>query len=435
MPRVLPCIAAALWLTMLGPLPVAAASFPLHVSTDGRHLVDAHGDPFLLVGDAAWSLIGDLSREDVDRYLDDRQRRGFNTILVSLIENVFSRDHPRNFYGASPFPPGGNFASINDAYFDYAEWVLRRAREKGFVVLLTPAYLGGRQGAEGWYREMAAAGPDALEAYGEYVGRRFGGLGNIVWIEGGDYDPPDKALVQALVKGIGRSAPHNLQSFHGNPGSAGRLFWGDPQWLDIDALYSYDDIQAAGRDRYDRQPPKPFFLIETRYEGEGASEFDIRRGAYEALLSGAFGYVFGNNPIWHFSGPGLYPSALSWQETLGSRGAESMTHLHALFDRIQWWRLRPDDDAHLVAVPRGGVVAAHSADGGLVLAYLWDAQSVTVTLQKAQSSLISAQWFDPSSGTFYKADARLYGDGAASFDTPSQKNAAGFTDWVLVVSR
>jgi hypothetical protein len=58
----------------------ASAAFPLTTKPGKRYLEDADGKPFLVHGDTAWSLIADLRREDVERYLDDRRARGFNTI-------------------------------------------------------------------------------------------------------------------------------------------------------------------------------------------------------------------------------------------------------------------------------------------------------------------------------------------------------------------
>jgi hypothetical protein len=78
--------------------------------------------------------------------------------------------------------------------------------------------------------------------------------------------------------------------------------------------------------QYARPERMPFFLIESAYEHEHeASEQRLRTQAYQAVLSGAAGQVFGNNPIWHFDGPGIYPAPVTWQEALDSRGAHSMT--------------------------------------------------------------------------------------------------------------
>src|SRR5262249_4304143 len=68
------------------PAPVTAA-FPIRIAGDKNHLVDANGAPFLVRGDSAWSLIVELSDADTTKYLDDRRARGFNAVLVNLIEH------------------------------------------------------------------------------------------------------------------------------------------------------------------------------------------------------------------------------------------------------------------------------------------------------------------------------------------------------------
>src|SRR5690606_29121155 len=63
--------------------------FPVRVSPNGRHLVDAGGKPFLLHGDTAWSLIVQLTKEETEEYLENRRQKGFNAILVNLIEYFY----------------------------------------------------------------------------------------------------------------------------------------------------------------------------------------------------------------------------------------------------------------------------------------------------------------------------------------------------------
>src|SRR5690606_20547631 len=86
----------------------------------------------------------------------------------------------------------------------------------------------------------------------------------------------------------------------------------------------------------------PSFLIESTYENEhGATGRQLRMQAYQALLTGAAGHVFGNNPIWHFDGPGIYAAPVDWKEALGSEGARGMTHLMKLMGALPWWELVP----------------------------------------------------------------------------------------------
>ena len=77
--------------------------FPLRVSANGRHLEDRLGQPFLIAGDTAWSLIAQLGAEDAARYLDDRTRRGFTAVIVNLIEHKFASHAPANRSGVPPF--------------------------------------------------------------------------------------------------------------------------------------------------------------------------------------------------------------------------------------------------------------------------------------------------------------------------------------------
>jgi Protein of unknown function (DUF4038) len=83
-----------------GPL----VKFPLAVSGNHRHLEDSAGAPFLVVGDTAWSLVAQLSEADIDRYLDDRAARGFNAIIVNLLEHKFASRAPANHQGVSRRP-------------------------------------------------------------------------------------------------------------------------------------------------------------------------------------------------------------------------------------------------------------------------------------------------------------------------------------------
>ena len=427
-------LAIVLGLTIALPALAAQPVFPLHVADNRRHLDDASGAPFLITGDAAWSLIADLPREDVDAYLADRKARGFNTLLVNLIESRFSRNAPRNFYGEAPFQDGKAFVVPNEAYFEHADWVLKRAREEGFLVLLTPAYLGVGGGQEGWYQAMRAAGPQALRAYGEYLGRRYRDNPNILWVEGGDYDPPDKALVEAVAQGIAAADPGALQSLHPSSGTVVRSLWGNAAWLALDSLYTYGDVAEQAAELYAMQPPRPFFLIESRYEGEGANAADVRRIAYGALLSGAAGQVFGNNPIWHFAGPGVHPSSMPWKAALSSPGAESIRHLKNLFDHLPWWKLQPGlgDMAGPATGAGGKIVGARADDGSLVIAYLSSAGGIS--LKASAIEAMQARWYDPSSGRTLPAVAEPVSAGMVHFPVPSPANDSGLSDWVIFLT-
>jgi hypothetical protein len=161
--------------------------FPLKVSANRRYLVDRNGRPFLVHGDTAWSLISGLSKAEAERYLEDRRRKGFNAVIVNLIEQKFKG--PVNREGEPPFTTPGDFARPNRKYFAHADWVLRCAAAKSILVLLAPLYLGYQGGDEGWYQEALANGPEKCREYGRFLGRRYGDFANLLWMMGGDRNP------------------------------------------------------------------------------------------------------------------------------------------------------------------------------------------------------------------------------------------------------
>lgn len=419
------------WLCMFSTCNAQDPVFPLQTSQDGRYLEDSKGLPFLIVGDSAWSLIGDTSIPDAEFYLETRKRQGFNTVLVSLIEHQFSRKAPANFYDEKPFA-GDAFEQPNQAYFDRAEAVIKAAASRNLLVLLCPAYSGARGGPEGWYQEMVAAGPEKLRAYGRYVGQRFAKYPNIIWVQGGDYDPPDRNLVMAVAMGIAETNPSALQTVHGNPDTVTSDFWRDASWLDIDSVYTYGNVAVAVLDRYRSGPRRPFFLIEGAYEGENdVKERQVRLIAYGALLSGASGQLFGNNPVWHFSAAGLYEAKDSWQGSLNSRGAQSITHLASLFRRLAWWKLVPDQGSMLKT--DAGAFAARDKDGAFALIYL-DTPSVTIDLDRLAAGEKTLRWYDPSNGLYLEPVEHLGRRGVRNVTVPASANALGFQDWIAVLS-
>jgi hypothetical protein len=412
-----------------------SASFPLSVRPGNRHLEDAAGRPFFMQGDTAWSLVVQLTREDAERYLRDRKARGFNTILVNLIEHRFATDAPANAYGERPFLRDGDYRTPNEAYFEHADWVLDKACELGLLVLLTPSYVGNGGGPEGWYREMEDGGAESMRHYGRFLGKRYGDHTNLVWVQGGDYNPPDKDLIRALVEGIQENDPDALHTAHGSPGSSALEHWSGEPWLAINNVYTYGPVHGAALSEYGRKEAMPFFLMESAYENEhDASEHRLRMQAYQAVLSGAMGHIFGNNPIWHFDGPGIYRAPVSWQQALDSRGAQSMTLLLKVMSSTKWWLLEPDV-ANTLLVEGGGrekarAVAARAGDGSFALVYLPTSRSVTLDLARLGGRKIEARWFDPSSGRSRPADGSPFEPSRQTL-RPAPVNDAGFTDWVL----
>jgi hypothetical protein len=96
----LPTLTAGL-VILLGASAARPAVHPLRVSPDRRHLVDARGAPFLYLADTAWQLFHRLTREEAQRYLDDRVGKGF-TVVQAVVLGLDGLDVP-NAYGEHAF--------------------------------------------------------------------------------------------------------------------------------------------------------------------------------------------------------------------------------------------------------------------------------------------------------------------------------------------
>jgi hypothetical protein len=182
----------------------------------------------------------------------------------------------------------------------------------------------------------------------------------------------------------------------------------------------------------------PFFLIESGYENEhGLTPADLRAQAYGAMLSGAAGHVFGNNPIWHFDGPGLYPAPVGWQQALGGTGTLDVVRLQGLLMRLPWWRLEPDLDRRLLTAGGGSgpaqPVAARADDGSVAIIYLPRGRAVRLRLDTLAGPRAAAAWYDPTSGRLAAAAEQPFpAEGSRTF-VNVHLNSAAARDWVLVL--
>jgi hypothetical protein len=407
--------------------------FPLKLGPNqARYLVDQAGQPVFINGDTAWSLIAQLDTADALAYLDDRQARGVNLIIVNLIEHKFADHAPANADNVAPFT-GRPFVTPNPAYFAHADAIIDAAAERHITVLLAPVYLGFACGSEGWCGEVQGATLAEMRQWGTFVGERYRDRDNIVWMIGGDTDPtPVAGKLSEVVAGILEKDDRHLMTAHNGPGSFAVDPWPNASWLAVNNVYDnqtstmYQRAQTA----YALAPSKPFFLLESAYENEhNSTPQTLRAQAYWSVTRGAMGHVFGNCPIWNFGSTAAFCNAGTWQANLASPGATSMTLLARLMSSRPWHLLLPDLSNSVLT---GGIgsgaaraTAARASDGATILAYLPTSRQVTVSLS-VSGSTADAWWFNPATGVVTSLGS--FAAGGSLTVTPP---AAG--DWVLVV--
>ncbi|HEY7209431.1 MAG TPA: glycoside hydrolase family 140 protein [Bryobacteraceae bacterium] len=424
-PQVCALLAVSLWLPAL----LSAGSPPIDgrwsISSNHRLVLDIKGHPFLVQGDAAWSLIANLSEPDVETYLENRRAKGFNTLLVNLLEHKFSKNPPKDLAGEAPFLDMRDWSHPNEKYFAHADWVIRKAADYGMVVLLAPVYLGYIGSDEGFVEEVIKTGPENARAYGRFLGQRYEKYDNIIWVMGGDRNPA-AALeeVNMIAAGIREHDHRHLFTAHCHPDAVPAEQYPE-EWLNIGNTYDYKIVHSRLLADYNRKPVKPNFLIETTYEGEhNASQVQIRRQAYWAVLCGGFGHVMGNLPIWSFN-PG-------WQAAMDLPGSVGMMYWGKLFRSRPWFDLVPDQKHEVVTSGLGEfngldyLAAARTADGSTVIAYMPDSRTIKVDLAKVAGPMAQGWWFNPRNGTA-SSIGTFPTSGLKEFHPP----AGG--DWVLIL--
>lgn len=417
----------------------AAVQFPVKLSPDSTYLTDQNNQPFFMNGDTAWSLVVQLTKAQADTYLSDRGQKGFNAVLVNLIEHAFSTNAPANINGDQPFTTPGNFNTPNEAYFAHADYVINKANQNGIVVLVDATYLGYNCGGEGWCGEIQNSSLTTMRSWGRYLGNRYKNFPNIIWVMGADTDPNTHGVADKLrevVAGIKEFDTVHIFTAHNAPDQAAMDVWPNEPWLALNNVYSYStSIFNPALIQYNRANAKPFFLLESAYENEHSSTpLSLRKQAYWTVLSGGIvGHLFGACPMWHFNAPsasGFCDSSTTWQNQLSSPGSTTLAYVGKLFLSRPFFKLVPDQ-AHTVMTngySSGTTFAqtARAADGSSIISYIPTQRAVTIDMTKVSGTQATAWWFNPSTGaaTLINTYATI---GTQTF-TPSNNN-----DWVLVI--
>ncbi len=355
--------------------------FPLSVQSGVRHLVTASGGAFLLHADISGAMTTNLTREDAVQYLDDRRARNYTTIIDSVIEHTFARNAPANIYGDQPFTTPGDFTTPNEPYWQHVDYVLDRAAERGFLMIMVTAWHGVNGGSEGWYSFPI---------------------------------------------------PNALQSAHCARGTSPLDYWRGESWLNVNNVYTGSSVAVASRAQYAQPEQMPFFLAEAYFEGT-ATVMDFRTYAYHALLSGGCGEASANDAVLNFDWDS---TAGQWKSHLDSPGSRSMTQLYALFSSVRWDLLMPDT-THVfltgsIQTGQAEAVAAVASDRSFGMCYAPTGRTLTVDLTKLAGPNVTARWFNPATGAF----TTISGSPFAANSTRSFATPAGGTnqpDWVLLL--
>lgn len=421
--------------------PVTAQTFPLHVSPDGRHLRTADERPFFYQADTPWWILYRLEMEEVAEYLDARRAQGFNALQIML---TGGKDLV-NIHGEGPFLAGNDLGQPNERYFARADSILDLATERGFLLALVPLWSGCCRAdyagldPDGNPQPLNANGRVKAEAYGRWLGERYGRRANVLWIIGGDNDPYNaRTEIEAYANGLRATTTDQLFTYHPASTHSSTDVWPrSTPWLDVSMVYTYfrgfekawnrvqPDVYEVCRTEW-KKNQLPFFLGESTYEREHeplGSAQQIRKQAWWAALSGATGHAYGS-PNWK-----LDPRD-DWRKLLRMPGAESLGHLPALLTEFGWPDLAFDFNDELLAEGRGDYASNDFAVAALARAYraavvyLPSPRPVRLRAGMLRGTAHQFRWMNPRTGERTAAEALRY-------DRTYAPPGAG--DWLLLV--
>src|SRR6185295_2264100 len=396
-PRLAAGLAAILMLAAGAPLQAALPR--LVVAGNHRFLATAEGKPFFWLGDTAWELFHRLSKEESERYLENRRAKRFTVIQAVALAELDGLNTP-NAEGHRPLVGNDPLRPVPE-YWDHVDWVVKKAEEKGLYIGLLPTW--GDKVTKMWGVGPEIFNVDNARAYGKWIGHRYRNAPNIIWINGGDR-PADKSaeIWRALAAGVreGDGGRH-LMTFHPPGGRTSSAWFHKDDWLDLNMLQTgharNTDSAARIEADYRREPTKPVLDGEPTYEDHPlafkpqngyAEALDVRKYLYWDLFAGACGHTYGCHNIWQMMAPGrkaISWAHASWSDSLDLPGAGQMRHARALLESRPYLSRVPDQSLVL----SGDRVRATRGDG-YALVYVPFGKPVTIALGKVSGDKLQA---------------------------------------------
>ena len=478
----------------------------LIVSKLNPHLLETiEGKPVFLNNYTVWKLLRNGSREDMKELAVWLKENKFNAMALMILDFDII-DPGKNYYGdfafeldkngfpnpLKPIVTDGVNPLIKGEYdfWDNIDYLVNLTDSVGLYVCLHPAW-------GDWFSGKYRGEPDSciifneLNAYqyGHWLGERYRGKQNIIWMLGGDrsavYDLKTRwagneiydyrKLYNLMAKGLADGENGVADNFEGVPDYSNLLISYHPRkwapnssewfhnepWLKVNSIQdnALDQVQSVPND-YNLKPIKPTWLYEGMYEGS-ITTWGIRYQAYQTVFSGAFGHTYGSEGNWRFP--------KNWRELIQLPGSMQMKHLYHVAREIwtdkQYLSRTPDQllivgdqgktigDGTTNHGNGGGsvnkknnarsdrITAIRGSDGSWVMVYSANGRDITLDLSKLTGKL-NAYWFNPQTGMWWVDGVEVtemssfrkkikVGSGEMQFYPPGV--ATEGNDWVLVL--
>ena len=435
----------------------AGASLPkLEVSSNHRYLQTTDGTPFFWLGDTAWELFHRLNQEEADLYLQDRAKKGF-TVIQAVVLAELDGLHTPNPYGHLPLIDDDP-TQPNEAYFEHVDYIVDKPEALGMYIGMLPTW--GDKFNKKWGVGPEIFTPENAAVFGEFLGKRYKDKA-VIWILGGDRNPDTEehlAIIRRMAQGLERGDEgKNLMTFHPQGRQNSAEWFHQDEWLDFNMIQSGHERPAKPNyqltlENLALEPAKPTLDGEPCYEDhpvKGAiwknrnepgvvlpwfDEWDVRRAAYEAMLSGAFGHTYGHHSIWQMWLPKWEPLSIArtpWQEALHHPGSLHMKYFRSLFEARPFWKLRSDQSIVLGDNPEGTdhIRAGVAEDGSFAVIYIPTGKALSVNLTGISGEYVKGWWFNPRQNS-----SQLIGETLPKTERTFTPPTEGRNnDWVLIL--
>lgn len=422
----------------------------LKISENKRYIETEDGRSFFWLGDTAWELFHRLSKEEAEKYLQNRADKGFTVIQAVVLAQLGGLTVP-NANGDLPLRDKNPTKPI-EAYFKHVDAIVNKANELGLVIGMLPTWGSYWSSTNG--KELIFT-PENAQIYGEYLGNRYQDK-SIVWILGGDENinnQAERSIIEAMAVGIKKGDQgKNLMTFH--PRGPGRSsdYFHEADWLDFNmfqsshaghdhdnGIYAEKDLQLRplkptldGEPRYELIPSGFYFSGSSRLDL--FTDYDARQAAYWSVLAGACGHTYGNNNIWQMWAPEHQPvigATVPWYEAINHPGAFQMGYLRTLFEARPFHKLAPSQN-FVVSGPRSGgekIRAAIAGDASFAIVYSPRGLPFTVDQGKIKGEKLKAIWYDPR----YGISNHIHTGNTFAIQTYTPPTSGKGNDWILIL--
>lgn len=373
---------------------------PIQVGPSGRYFVDRDGKPFFWLGDTAWPLLAEYPRATATAYLRNRALKGF-TVVQTVIAwphwgTGFEKSNTPlpNTAGERPWLDN-NPATPNDAYFRAVDEIVEDANQQGLVLAMQPSW--------GYYvNEAKVLTAGNARVYGQWLGTRYKGAPNLVWMMGGDrpcagFESVWRELAAGLRGGDGGA---HLISYHPCFGRSSADYFHQDETLSFNMIQTWAEwfsVHPAVLSDVVRTPPKPVVHAEGAYEG--GPEYPtgpitpllVRRQAWWAVMAGGF-HTYGENEMWRMEE--------GWEKTFDTPGAAQVARMKQILTSRSWWDLLPDQSLFASGVGSDKTLnaAMRSGNGEHAIVYFASACKAVLHLDKIAGRRVRATWVNPATG-------------------------------------